>query len=213
MVRLAWTAPASAGWPPMNLTISENPAPLAAEPGVPGAVPHVSSITASPASPGAIVGYNVYRSRTQPVQITLSNLVATSPASKTSMNVPARNGGFYVVTAKYADGTESPGSNEAGTAGSPVIVTVRLQGASKLIVEGSNFTAGATVIVDGLSFTSTAKVKLGGPRIIQKGTLSSGQTLRQHLASRSFVTDGQRASLVGIRNRSGAVQVVLFVEP
>lgn len=64
----------------MNLTISENPAPLAAEPGVPGAVPHVSSITASPASPGAIVGYNVYRSRTQPVQITQSNLVATSPA-------------------------------------------------------------------------------------------------------------------------------------
>ena len=129
------------------------------------------------------------------------------------MNVPARNGGFYVVTAKYADGTESTGSNEAGTSGSPVIVTVRMQGASKLIVEGSNFSAGATVIVDGLSFTSTAKVKRGGTRIIQKGTLSNGQTIRQLLDSRAIGADGQRASLVGIRNRSGAVQVVLFVEP
>ena len=232
-VRLAWTAPAVAGGPPVNLTITDNPAPLSAEPGVPGAVPLVSSIstgrgsarvgpdreepgryrTVTPTSPGAVVGYNVYRSRTQPVQLTQSNLVATSPASKTSMNVPARNGGFYVVTAKYADGTESTGSNEAGTFGSPVIVTVRLQGASKLTVEGSNFSAGATVIVDGLSFTSTAKVKRGGTRIIQKGTLSNGQTIRQLLDSRAIGADGQRASLVGIRNRSGAVQVVLFVEP
>ena len=197
-VRLAWTAPSSAGGPPMNFTISENPAPVEAE----GA-----------ASPGAVVGYNVYRSQTSPVQITASNLVATSPASKTSMNVPARNGGFYVVTARSSDGSESVGSNEATTSGSPVVVTIRLQGSSKVVIDGSNFTSNATVIVDGLEFSSPPKVKRGGTRIIQKGVLSSGQTFRQHLASRSIGANGQRASLVGIRNRSGAVQVVLFVEP
>jgi hypothetical protein len=127
------------------------------------------------------------------------------------MNVPARNGGFYLVTAKYADGTESAGSNEAGTSGSPNIVTVRLQGASKLLVEGSNFSTGATVVVDGLSFTSPAKIKRGGTRIVQKGTLSNGQTIRQLLESRSIGADGQRSSLVGVINRSGAVQVAILV--
>ncbi len=199
-VRLAWTAPASAGGPPLNLTISENPAPLGSDP------------SSSPASPGTVAGYNVYRSRTSPVQITQSNLVATSPASKTSMNVPARLGGFFVVTAKYSDGTESAGSNEASSAGGPVIVTVRLQGSSKLIIDGSNFSANASVVVDGLTFTSSAKVKRGGTRIIQKGVLATGQTLSQHLTSRSIGADGQRSSLIGVRNRSGAVAVVIFVD-
>lgn len=199
-VRLSWSAPASAGGPPMNLTISENPPPLGAD------------AAESAAAPGAVVGYNVYRSRTSPVQITQANLVATSPASKTSMNVPARNGGLYVVTAQYADGTQSAASNEAGTAGSPQVVSIRLQGTSKLIIDGSNFSANASIVVDGLAFTSPAKIKRGGTRIIQKGLLTTGQTVRQHLTSRSIGANGQRSSLIGVRNRSGAVAVAIFVD-
>lgn len=196
LVRLSWNAPTANGGPPSGLTVSTSaPTP---EP------------SGDVASPSGVAGYSIYHASASPVPVTAANRIAMVPASRTSMNVPARTGGFFVVTARYADGSESAASNEAGTPGSPTIASVRLQGTSKLVFEGVNFTSSVTVIIDGIPFAGPPKVKRQGTRVVQKGVLVNGMTIGAYLASRPSRPDGGRESLCGVRNSSGAVATLVY---
>lgn len=197
-VRLAWNPPAAEGGAPQNLTITSAG-------GLPAPATEGSSTT--------VVKYNVYRSQVSPVPTTSNNLVASVPASRTSMNLPAKSGGFYVVTAVFASGVESPASNQVSTPGSPDIALITLSpNGKKLTIDGANFTPGATVVVDGLTFSKPAKVSRG-TRLVQKGLLSNGMTVGRYLASRPIAPSGQREILVGVRNAAGGVQAVIFSKP
>jgi hypothetical protein len=197
VVQLAWDPPATEGGPPRNLTITPGDSgPMAGTGGVAGRAP--------------LTGYKVYRSTTQPVQPTPANFFTSVPPTQTNAMAPASSGGFFTVTACYADGTESGGSNDADSPGAPVLGAATLKGASKLLVDGSGFTATVVVIADGLPFVAAAKVKKQRTRVIQKGPLLIQQTLRDYLASKPVGPTGRRQVLVGVRNSTGAVTTILL---
>src|SRR6185436_1303697 len=124
----SWDPPAASGGPPQNLTISAAAASVA------------SDFLAAPRAD--VTAYKVYRAASSPVPISSATLFTTVPPTQTTANAPASAGGFFTVTACYSDGTESAGSNDVGTPGAPVLTSVTLKGASKLVATGSNITSG-----------------------------------------------------------------------
>lgn len=196
VVQLAWDPPATEGGPPRNLTIT--PGDSGPTAGASGAVERAP-----------LTGYKIYRSATQPVQTTPENFFTSVPPTQTNAMAPASSGGFFAVTACYADGAESGGSNDASSPGAPALTAATLKGASKLLVDGSNFTTSVLVIADGLPFVAAAKLKQQRTRVIQKGPLLTQRTLRDYLAGKPLGPNGKRQVLVGVRNSTGAVTTIL----
>ena len=194
--RLAWAAPTTPGGPPSQLVIT----------------PVAMGRSDQPTSPRAdVTGYNVYRSTTMPVATVSGNLFTSVPPTMTSVDVPSSSGGFFTVTATYGDGSESGPSNDAGMPQAPSVSSIALKGASKLVITGTNFSAETGVFVDGIPFVAAAKVKRG-TRVMQKGSLLTGETVRHYLGSRTPGPDGHRQVLVGVRNNLGAVGTFLLAE-
>jgi len=110
--------------------------------------------------------------------------------------VSTQTGTYYVATACYANG-ESTSSNEVSAgAGEPVIETFAFTD-KKLTVTGSGFTGTVEVTIDGLVFSKSASVKKQKTKVIQKGTLSNGQTIGE------YVTPG-RSVFLCYKNDTGA---------
>lgn len=147
---------------------------------------------------GALLGYNVYRAARPDVVPSAGNLHQSIPGTSTTATALASPGGtFFVVTAVYGDG-ESAASNEA----SADVPTARLSSvkvtASKIVANGSGFSATVDMFVDGIPFATEAVRKRSGARFVQKGTLVSGETIGGYLASHPVV-------LITLRNENGGV--------
>lgn len=146
----------------------------------------------------SLIGYKVYRSATPNVQPNQSNLYTTLPPSQTmAPGVPG--GAFFAVTACYDDGSESAPSEEAsGGAGEASISNAKAT-ASKITVTGEKFTSTVQVYLDGIPFSSAAKVKKNGAKVVQKGTLITGQSVGAYLSSHSG------RGLLSIQNSNGGI--------
>jgi hypothetical protein len=151
-----------------------------------------------------VTGYNVYASSTSPVAPTPENLFTSVPPTMTSAAVPTSSGGsFFVVTATYANG-ESPPSNEASADVPAATLTGALKVTSvKVVGKGTGFTPTVQVFLDGIPFVAPAKVK-NGTKVVQKGTLVTGQTIGTYLASKGGVV------LVQFRNSNGGIAARRF---
>ena len=144
-----------------------------------------------------VTGYNVYTSSTSPVATTPENFFTSVPPNQTSVNVPTSSGGsFFVVTATYPTGESGP-SNEASADVPAATITSLKVTNTKVVVKGSGFTNPVTVLLDGIPFVSPAKVKAA--KVVQKGTLLTGQTVGAYIASRGGVV------LVQVRNSNGGI--------
>ncbi len=165
------------------------------------AIPLDSETEAAPAFAPArradVTGYNVYSSPTSPVTPGPDTFFTSVPPTQTSTNVPTSSGGsFFVVTATYDEG-ESDASNEA-SADVPAATLASLKVTVKIVGKGANFTPTVQVFLDGIPFASPAKVK-NGTKVVQKGSLVTGQTVSQYVASKGGVV------LVQFRNSNGGI--------
>lgn len=68
----------------------------------------------------------------------------------------------------------------------------------KIVAKGSAFTSTVAVFLDGIPFTSPAKVK-GNAKVVQKGTLVTGQSIPAYIASRGGTV------LIQYRNSNGGI--------
>lgn len=156
-----------------------------------------------------LLGYNVYGATMPGQQPSAGTLITSVPPSQTSANLPtAPSGSFFVVTAVYDTGESDP-SNEVGAGEPPQIDSFTVK-ARKLVATGSRFTDSVLVIVDGIPFTSPPKIKKHNAKLVQKGTLLTGQTLAEYAASAPRRADGTVRILIGFRNSSGGVATVEY---
>lgn len=147
---------------------------------------------------GTLLGYKVYRASQPGVQPVPGNLFASTPPTQTSIGASVSpTGSFFIVTANYDTGESAP-SNEVAYV-PPSITTFKIK-PTKLVVNGTNLTAnGVSLFIDGLPFVTAPVIKKNNTRIVQKGTLITGQTLDQYLTA-----NGQSATLI-VRNSNGAL--------
>ena len=155
-----------------------------------------------PYGAAAVKAYNVYRSNTPGVQPTPANFLTSVPPTQTSTGSSVSPGGsFFVVTAVY-DGGESEPSDEFAIV-PPTISSLKVKPA-KLVALGVNFTDQVSVFVDGIPFVSGAAVKKNRTKVLQKGTLLTGQTLDQYL------TQNGNSARIDFRNSNGALRSLDF---
>jgi hypothetical protein len=195
-------------WAPPDPNAGENPPPrfLQAETvddseGVaPQAAPSASA-TAAPEQQNAVTAYKVYRSNQSPVTPSPNNIFATVPPNQTSArSSAASSGSFFIVTACYADGSESSPSNEAsGGIPGPSIIGVPKITPEKIAAKGTGWDFPVTVFFDNVGFqaATTVKNKPSFIKVIQKGRLENGQTIKRYLNSHGEV-------LLTFRNNNGA---------
>lgn len=182
-VRLCWAPGSGSG---------ENPAPENARLCGQGGGKDDANGTAAR---GTLLGFNVYRSTTSPVQTTPANLFTTTGPNQTSASSGVSQGGsFFVITGTYDTGESGP-SNEVA-AKPPSITTIKVK-STKITAKGGDFSPGLRVFVDGIPFAAPPTVK-GGKKVIQKGTLLTGQTIGAYLAA-----NGNTARIT-FRNDTGA---------
>jgi hypothetical protein len=144
-----------------------------------------------------VTGYNVYTSPTSPVATTPENFFTSVPATQTSANVPTTSGGsFFVVTATYAGGESGPSNEASADVPAATLTSVKVT-ATKIAAKGSGFTSTVSVFIDGIPFAAAPKVK-GSTKVVQKGTLITGQTIGTYLAAHSVV-------LIQFRNSNGGI--------
>ena len=144
-----------------------------------------------------VTGYNVYTSSTSPVATTPENFFTSVPPNQTTVNVPTNSGGsFFVVTATYPTGESGPSNEASADVPAGTITSLKVTN-TKVVVKGSGFTSSVTVLLDGIPFVSPAKVKAA--KVVQKGTLLTGQTVGAYIASRGGVV------LVQVRNSNGGI--------
>ncbi len=161
---------------------------------------------AAPLAPRAdVLRYNVYSSSTTPVVTSVDTYFMSVPATQTTAPVPTGAGGsFFVVTATYESG-ESAASNEASAdVPAATLTSVKVTNV-KIVGKGSGFTGTVAVFVDGIPFTAAAKVK-GTVKVVQKGTLLTGQTIGNYIASRGGTV------LIQFRNSNGGVASRLYTQ-
>jgi hypothetical protein len=199
-VELTWSAPdpnAGANPPPRFLQVED--VGDGAE-GAPRTEP-------APQSPGAVIGYKVYRSNSSPVNPSPNNIFASVPPTQTSArSATAASGSFYVVTACYASGAESAPSNEASGGIAGPAVTGFKYNSKKIQGDGTGWVFPVTIFLDNVGFTSatTIKNKPAFIRVIQKGRLENGQKITQYLRP-------GRQVLLTFRNNNGATTAIPFV--
>jgi uncharacterized repeat protein (TIGR01451 family) len=131
--------------------------------------------------------YRVYRSATPGVELAAENLFLTLPITQRNTgSIAAETGYHYVVTSVFL-GRESAPSNEVSFgAGEPTIERIKVSG-STVTVRGSGLERGTTVSVDGIEFSRPAKVSASGEKLVQKGKLSNGLSLKRYTAGRTEV--------------------------
>ena len=124
----------------------------------------------------AVNGYRVYAASQPGVQPVPANLLTSVPPEQTSADVSgAPSGSFFVVTATYGDGTESPPSNEVGGP-LPTIRSVKVSD-KKIVAVGSGFVAGEQVTFAGLPFVNPPKLKKNNTKLVQKSPTALGGTI------------------------------------
>ncbi len=177
--------------PPRNLVIVEGAAAKAF-------LDRAGSTNRAASPRTTLVGYNIYRATRPGETPSPGNFYQSVPATVTSATSPAAPAGtFFVVTAQYDDG-ESNASNEASAeVPAAVLSSVKVK-SSKIVADGTGFSATVQVFVDGIPFATAAKLKKGGTRVIQKGGLITGASLATYLGSHPSV-------LVTFRNENGGV--------
>ncbi len=148
-----------------------------------------------------LMGYNVYRSDQPNVQPTPSNLFTSVPPTQTMTGSSVSpSGSFFVVTGVYDTGESEP-SNELGVV--PPTITKLSVKATKIQAKGTGFTTDQVqVFVDGLPFLSPAVVKSAGKKVVQKGTLITGQTIGAYLAAHGG------SARISFRNSTGAIRAL-----
>jgi uncharacterized repeat protein (TIGR01451 family) len=193
-------------WNPPDLTSgSSAPPPRNARVEFAGASPLGKAPGEAP-EPPVVIAYKVYRSTMPNVEPDDDNLLTTLPPTQTTTGSIADGGFFYVVTACYASGEESPPSNEVGYGvGEPRIRTLKLTRA-KVLAKGEGFVEAVQVLVDGVGFAAPGVLKKNNSKLIQKGALTSGQTLGEVLLPGKTV-------LLSFKNPNGAVANVQLVIP
>lgn len=206
-VTLTWVAPDTESTdplpPPRELVAVANPVPPAARIEGIGAVATAGKVEAP--REGAPTGYNVYRSSTPGVSTTPENLFASVPASQTSVPAPdGADGSFFVVTATYDSGESGPSNEVSGGVAAATLGTVNVKGA-KIVAKGKDFSQHVQVFIDGIPFVSTARVK-GSTKVVQKGTLLTGETIPQ------YITSGKTVTLT-FQNENGGIATKVFTQP
>ncbi|MBK6315529.1 MAG: hypothetical protein IPF53_14855 [Blastocatellia bacterium] len=161
---------------------------------------------AAPLEPRAdVLRYNVYSSSTTPVVPSADTYFMSVPATQTTSPVPTGAGGsFFVVTATYESG-ESAASNEASADVPAATLTSVKVTSVKIVGKGAGFTGTVSVFIDGIPFTTAAKVK-GTFKVTQKGTLITGQSARDYIASRGGT------ALIQFRNSNGGIVSRLYTQ-
>ena len=150
----------------------------------------------------SVRAYRVYRSSTPNVQTTPANLFTTTPPNMTTVgSTVAPGGSFFVVTAVYDEGESGP-SNEVGVV-PPTVTTLKVK-PTKITVKGRDFTDTVTVFVDGIPFVAPALIKANNTKLVQRGTLLTGESVGQYLDSH-----GGRARIV-FRNDDGSLTATDF---
>jgi uncharacterized repeat protein (TIGR01451 family) len=159
-----------------------------------------------------ILGYNVYKSDSMPVQTIPANLFIAMAPPTNGVPVPVAPGGtFYVVTSLWNCGgtmiesglTGSGGSNQTGVPAPPTITNIRVGG--KLRATGSGFTDVVDVFVDAVAFAKQAVVKSDNALVLQKGPLVDGRFLTDVL------TQG-KAILISFRNSNGGIGAFSYTQ-
>ncbi len=168
-------------------------APGAAAPGA--AAPGAAIIAEARAD---VTGYNVYSSTTSPVVPSPENLFTSVPPTQTSADVPtSSSGSFFVVTAEYGNDESGPSNEASADVPAATLTSVKVT-AAKIVGKGTDFSSTVQVFLDGIPFASPAKVK-NGKKVVQKGTLVTGQTVGAYVASKGGVV------LVQFRNSNGGI--------
>lgn len=171
--------------PPRNLVVDDS-------------APAVHEVPKAASPRGTIIGYNVYRSTMPGVVPTAGSLLTSVPPSQTNAMVPAApSGTFFVVTAVYDDGESMPSNEASAEVPAATLGKVKVK-AAKITANGDGFSDEVQVFVDGIPFVSPATVKKQGKKVIQKGTLITGQTIGAYLT-------GKTDALVTFRNSNGGV--------
>jgi hypothetical protein len=150
-----------------------------------------------------LMGYNVYRSNQPGVQPTPENFFTSVPPTQTSTGSSASEGGsFFVVTAVYDTGESGP-SNEVAIV-PPTVTKVKVTD-TKIAITATGLTQDfVQLFVDGIPFVSQAVIKNGGRKVVQKGTLVTGQTMDAYLAAHN------NHARIDVRNSTGAIRSVDF---
>ena len=154
---------------------------------------------------GGPTGYNVYRSTTPNVQTTPGNLYTSVPPTVTTVPTPVGTGGsFFVVTATYPAGESGPSNEVSGGIPAANLGVVKVS-AGKIAAKGTDFSDTVQVFVDGIPFVAPAKVK-ARKKVVQRGTLLTGQTLGQ------YITRGKTVAIT-FRNENGGVATYVHTAP
>jgi uncharacterized repeat protein (TIGR01451 family) len=195
---LQWDPPDEAGGdapPPRNVVAT----PSSGSVGKLDAAAYKSSASARK-SGETLVGYNVYSSTTPDPEPTEENLYTSVPVNQTTATVPVAPGGsFFTVTAEYTDG-ESSASNSDGAGDVAGATLTKVKMTTKINAVGSGFTDAVEVLLDGIPFVDDSKVKKSATKVVQKGTLLTGQTVDQY-------TEGGGTFLLVFRNSDGGTTV------
>ncbi len=154
---------------------------------------------AAPLEPQApVTGYNVYSSNSSPVVQSPDTFFMSVPATQTTAPVPTSAGGsFFVVSATYATGESGPSNEASADVPAATLTSVKVTNV-KIVAKGSAFTSTVAVFLDGIPFTAAAKVK-GTAKVVQKGTLITGQSIPAYIASRGGTV------LIQFRNSNGGI--------
>jgi hypothetical protein len=122
----------------------------------------------------ALVGFNVYTSTRPNVQPVPGNLFTTVDPNHRIADVSGAPAGSFFVVTTVTDSGESPPSNEVG--GTLPTVTKLKVSASKIVAQGTGFADDVQVFYAGIPFSTGAKLKKANTKVVQKGTLATGQT-------------------------------------
>ncbi len=181
--------------PPRSLTVS--PLPSNAVTVHSTSRPDLPGIARGPRA--TLVGYNIYRSNQPGAGPVPANFFTQVPAGTTTVAVPTSPGGsFFVVTGQYDSGESGPSNEASGNVDAAELETVRVRN-SKIVATGEGFTEEVQVFVDGIPFARAARVKNEATKVVQKGTLVTGQSIGQYIASHGGV------AIVSFRNSNGGI--------
>jgi len=137
-----------------------------------------------------LIGINVYKSGSTPVQPIPANLwVAVPPDNLQATLAAAPGGSFYVITNVWKCGDtiiESGVSNQASVPAGPMVTNLKVTG--KLKGLGSGFADGVQVFVNGVGFVKQS-VFGDSTLVIQKGPLTDGTAISDiGIANSALVT-------------------------
>lgn len=156
-----------------------------------------SKLTREPRA--TLVGYNIYRSNQPGAGPLPANFFTQVPAGTTTVTVPTSPGGsFFVVTSQYDEGESGPTNEASGNVPAAELTQVTVKN-SKIVATGTGFSDEVQVFIDGIPFVKAAKVKRDSTRVVQKGTLLTGQSIGSYIASKGGV------AIVSFRNSNGGI--------